>query len=158
MAMYCDIFEPSGDVNESLERLSKVFAPLYGRAWEEDKKATYEGKPFDPSIPTIARMWLDKALKIFIVYDGPMGKPIGFLMGAVFRPMPYQANVFQIDDWYTGGDPVMQDILFGHVKQAIRYIGCDEIWMTDNIGRVPDMSDTTWKLSNEFSMKRFTRK
>ena len=60
MNIYCDIFEPSTDANESLERLAKEFSNLYGKAWDKDKRSHYEGRAFDPNIPAIARMWLDK--------------------------------------------------------------------------------------------------
>lgn len=158
MNIYCDIFEPSNDANESLERLAKEFSGLYGKAWDKDKRGHYEGRKFDPNIPAIARMWLDKSLKIFMAYDRDTNTPVGYLMGIVFRPLPYQANVFQIDDWFHDGNIAVGAALFDYAKQAMRFIGCDEIWITDFASRIPDLTDGSWGLGNEFVMMRYIKR
>ena len=156
MNIYCDIFEPTSDANASLEQLAEKFSGLYGEAWDKDKRAYYS-RPFEPNIPAFARMWLDKTLKLFMAYDRDTGKSVGYLVGMVFRPLPYQASVFQIEDWYHGGNLIVGSALFDYMKQALRFLGCDEIWITDLPGRLPDLVDATWKQHNTFTMHRYVK-
>lgn len=150
MSIRVELFEPSGDVDKSLQDLAQTFAPLYGKAWVKDKQEHYEGKAFDPNIAALARMWLDKVYKIFIAYDGQ--EAVGYLTGTVFRPLPYQASVFQIDDWFGP-----ESDLIDYMKTAIRFIGCDEIWVTDLPDRVPNLGDSRWKTGGTFTMKRWVK-
>ena len=79
-----------------------------------------------------------------------------FLIGMVFRPLPYEASVFQIEDWYTRGDEALKKQLFDFVVNAIRFIGCDEIWVADHEGKAPDLG-MRWKEKNTFHLRRYVK-
>lgn len=150
-----DLFEPSKSNDESLERLTKEFAPLHMQSWETVKKRHYN-KPYDLNVAAFAALWLNRSLKIFMAYEET--KPVGYLMGFVFRPMQYQASVFQVEDWYTGNNQEVEDGLFDYMYEGLRFMGIDEVLL--NIGdteKAPDLGPG-WKLSNTFKQVRFVRK
>lgn len=102
-------------------------------------------------------MWYAKTLKIFIAYD-ERHEPVGYLIGMVFRPLPYEASVFKVEDWYTRGDTRLEEALFAHAAQAIRYIGCDELWVADDAGdRIPPVP-VAWVEENKFTLRRYKKK
>lgn len=148
-----DILEPSSDYNASLDGLSKYIGKIYAESWAHDKQDTYK-KPFDLNIAAFARMWFNHSLKIFIAMDG--GEVQGFLVGMVFRPLPYEATVFQVEDWYSESESVVRG-LFDYAQNAIRFIGCDELWVADRADREPPLNGKTWNLSNTFRFYRYVR-
>ncbi len=148
-----DILMPDSDYNKALETLSDVLSDIYTESWVKDKQATY-GKPFNMNLATFAQLWFNSALKIFIASDN--GKTVGFMVGMVFRPLPYDASVFQIEDWYSA-DPTVVKGLFDYAVQAIRFIGCDEIWIADRADREPVINSAIWKEHNRFLFRRYTR-
>ncbi len=149
-----DILEPTSDLNESMDMLNLQLAELYAKSWNADKKEVYD-KPFSLNIQAFVQMWFSKTLKIFIAYRDR--KPVGFLLGMVFRPMPYEASVFQVEDWYTGGDRTMEAGLFEYVLQAVRFIGCDEIWLANKIDHEVALPPARWHEANTFHLRRFVR-
>lgn len=75
-----------------------------------------------------------------------------------FRPLPYEASVFKVEDWYTRGDTRLEEALFAHAAQAIRYIGCDELWVADDAGdRIPPVP-VAWVEENKFTLRRYKKK
>lgn len=128
MSYSYDMLEPNDDLNVALEELTKVFAPLYTKNWVDNKAKEYGNPPFDMNVNTFAQMWFGKALRIFMAYDDEDGKPVGYLIGIVFRPLQYRASVFQIEDWYGGSNVIMG--LFDYAKQATRFMGIDELWVS----------------------------
>lgn len=148
-----DILEPSSDYNASLDGLYKYLGSIYAESWHEDKEGTYN-KPFSLNIAAFARMWFDHALKIFIAMED--GEVVGFLVGMVFRPLPYEATVFQVEDWYSTREDVVAG-LFDYAENAIRFIGCDELWVADRADREPPVAGKIWKLTNTFRFYRYVR-
>lgn len=148
-----DILEPSSDYNASLDGLSKYIGKIYAESWAHDKQETYK-KPFDLNIAAFARMWFDHSLKIFLAMEGEEVQ--GFLVGIVFRPLPYNATVFQVEDWYSESVAVVKG-LFEYAQNAIRFIGCDELWVADRADREPLISGGIWKLANTFRLHRYVR-
>lgn len=150
-----DLFEPSEDNERSLDRLSKEFAPLHMQAWEKAKRPNYN-KPYDMNVGAFANMWLSHALKIFMAYEDGT-KPVGFLTGFVYRPLPYNATVFQVEDWFTNNNKDVEDGLFDYLYEAMRMLGCTEMVMTlDNNAKARDIGPE-WHLHNEFKTLRYVR-
>ncbi len=154
MAIYCDIVEPGNDLNVALQKLSSEFAAMYGECWEKEKKAHYK-KAYSPNIGAIARMWFEKTMKLFFAYDSQTNKPVGYMIGLVFRPLPYESTVFRIEDCY--GSPEAKQALYAYMKQAVRFLGVDEMWVTDAPNLIPDLSDTSWRRDGEFIMHRYIK-
>lgn len=150
-----DLFEPSTNNDESLERLTKEFAPLHMKAWHDSKMPHY-GKQYDLNVAAFAAMWLNKSLRIFMAYENT--KPVGFLIGFHFRPMQYQATVFQVEDWYTGNNKEMEEGLFDFMYNGLRFMGCDELLITLPPNSEPMNFGPGWKVKNQFAMYRYVRK
>ena len=154
MGIYVDILQPSSDLNDALDSLGRKVGPLYAKAWEAKKKY-YDDKPFDLHINMFAMLWFDGNMKVFVVYDDRTHEPVGFLTGVVFRPMPYKASVFQIQEWYTTNQAI-EDQLITHVISAIRILGCDELWVQSYDGREINPG-RAWKDGGNFSIRRYTK-
>ena len=153
---YVDILEPKQDPNESSVMLSKIIAPLYQRCWSEEQEPYYK-KSFDLQVQLFLNLWFTGGSKIFIAYEKVTERPLGFLLGILFRPMQFNAHVFQVQEWYSGGRDDMEKELFAYAFNAIRFIGCDEFW----VGRpknkaLPDFGPS-WRLENSFSIDRFVK-
>lgn len=153
MAYRYDILEPTTDRNKALDDFSAAMGTLYLESWNRDKEPLYH-KPFSLNIAAFAQLWFTQTLKLFIAYDGD--KPVGFLVGMVFRPLPYEANVFQIEDWYGSGIDEVERGLFDFATSAIRFMGCDELWLADRADREPSPMKG-WKVENTFRYYRFTK-
>lgn len=148
-----DILEPSSDYNASLDGLSKYLGKIYMDSWNAEKRDVYK-KPFDLNIAAFAQMWFHHSLKVFLAMEGDEVQ--GFLVGIVFRPLPYEATVFQVEDWYSESESVVKG-LFEYAQNAIRFIGCDELWVADKADREPPINGTMWKRANTFQFFRFVR-
>lgn len=158
MEYYTDILEPSKDLNTAVDQLGTKIGDLYREAWDKHMKANYSDKPFSLNATVFVNMWLSGVIKLFIVYNKADNSPVGFLVGMTFRPMPYEANVFQIEDWYVREEHKdAERCLLDHVVNAIRYMSCDEIWTPgDNSGNAPDLG-MKWKKTNTFSRHRYIK-
>ena len=150
-----DLFEPSNNNDESLDRLTREFAPLHMKSWSETKQRHY-GKQYDLNVAAFASMWLTKSLKIFMAYEE--GKPVGFLIGYHFRPMQYQATVFQVEDWYSGGNREVEEGLFEYMYEGLRFMGVDEVLITVGANEQPIDLGPGWKVASTFKHVRYTRK
>ena len=150
-----DLFEPSNNNDESLERLTREFAPLHMKSWEEVKKRHYN-KSYDLNVSAFAALWLNKSLKIFMAYEET--KPVGYLIGFHFRPMQYQANVFQVEDWYASGNKEVEEGLFEYMYEGLRFMGIDEVLVTVGSSETPPDLGPAWKMANTFKQIRYTRK
>lgn len=139
-----DLFEPQSDLNAALDALTEKFAPLYTESWIKEKAPKKGNPPFDMNVNVFANMWLSKALRIVLAYDDNR-KPCGYLMGMTFRPMAYRATVFQVEDWYDGGDEKIKDGLFDYLYTMLKFIGADELWIMHGRGEQPIYSDA-WSL------------
>lgn len=157
MDVYCDILEPEGEPTQALEKLTGVLPDMHARAWAKDKQQYYPNRAYSPNIQALSQMWLDRVMKVFVAYDRTTNQPVGFLMGIVFRPIPYQASVFQIEDWFSDGDKEVENTLFKYMKDALRFLGCNEIWLSGVQGDTPDIMDSKWKKSNIFIVERYEK-
>lgn len=158
MGYYADILEPSKDLNVAVDQLGTKIGGLYSEAWNKHMKAKYNDKPFNLHAAVFVNMWLAGSIKVFVVYDGNDNSPVGFLVGMVFRPLPYEASVFQIEEWYTKGDNIEAErVLLDHVVGAIRYLACDEIWAPGGNDGVAPILGGKWKVANTFSRYRYTK-
>ena len=153
---YVDILEPKQDPEESVKLASTVLAPLYQKCWQEEQEPHY-GKPFDLHAQLFLDLWFTGGSKIFLARErGGENKPIGFLIGMLFRPIQYNAHVFQIQDWYGGGRADVEQQLFDHVVNALRFIGCDEVWVGKSMKAAPSLG-SGWQLKNTFSINRYVK-
>lgn len=148
-----DILEPDADYNKALDSLSEQVGALYAESWAKDKQETYK-KPFSMNIAAFAQMWFSHALKLLVAKED--GKAIGFLVGMVFRPLPYDATVFQVEDWYALKEEAERG-LFDYMEKAVRFIGVDEIWVADKADREPKVKSSVWKEENKFLFRRYVR-
>ena len=151
----CDLLEPVSDVNESLKELTEELGSLYAESWRVDKQDDY-GKPFSLNAAVFAQLWLSKGLKIFVARDSD-DNMVGLLLGMVFRPLPYEASVFQFEDWYAkpGHEGAVKE-LFEFAANAVRFIGCDELWVADKADREPPIAGR-WKETNTYKFHRYTK-
>lgn len=154
--MRYDLLEPPADLNEALDTLTRVFAPLYTKSWAEEKAARKGNPPFDMNVNVLVSMWFSKALKIIMAYDDD-GSPAGYLMGMVFRPLPYRATVFQVEDWYAQtlrAETITG--LFDYLQNALRFIGADELWVSHGEGEwVPPLA--AWKKTGKTEIDCYKR-
>lgn len=150
-----ELLEPERDLNESLDNLTKVFAPLYTESWVKEKAKFHGNPPFDMNVGVFANMWFTKAMKVLIAYKDT--EPVGYLIGMVFRPLPYQASVFQVEDWYSKADVyVVAQGLFDYLLNALKFIGADELWVSgSNNDRIPELKG--WKKTGETRTERYAR-
>lgn len=155
MSYSYDMLEPNDDLNVALDELTKVFAPLYAENWVKNKAKERGNPPFDMNVNVFAQMWFRKALRIFMAYDDEAGKPVGYLIGIAFRPLQYQSNIFQVEDWYGTNDVVTG--LFDYTKQAMRFMGTDELWISHDATQwYPAPQD--WHKGADTVISRYTKK
>lgn len=154
MAITYDLFEPSTNQDAALEQLTKTFAPLHMKAWQQAKQAIY-GKGYDLNVGAFTSMWLNRTLKIFMAYKD--GKAIGYLTGMAYRPLNYQAALFQVEDWFTDNNPEVEAGLFDYMKNAIRFLGCDEILMSNGKNQPMPSLGPEWKLKNQTVTNRYVK-
>ncbi|MBD5584550.1 MAG: hypothetical protein HDQ88_05665 [Clostridia bacterium] len=154
--MRYELLEPARNLDEALDTLTKVFAPLYTQSWVKEKAAAHEDAPFDMNVGVFANMWFSKALKLIIAYDGE--HPVGYLMGMVFRPLPYQAQVFQIEDWYADGKQDVADGLFNYAREAAKFLGTDEIWVSHSEKELYPLLGGDWQITGKTVIDRYVRR
>ena len=153
---YVDILEPKQDLEESVGLTSTLMAPLYQKCWKEEQEEYY-GKPFDLQAQLFLDLWFTGGSKIFLAREREgEQKPIGFLVGMLFRPIQYNAHVFQVQDWYSGGRADVEQELFNHAISALRFIGCDEVWVGRSLKSAPSLG-SSWKKANDFSITRYIK-
>lgn len=160
MRYFIDILEADKDLNKAVDQLGNAISVLYKQSWDENMKDQHSGKPFNLNIGVFVDMWVNGVLKLFMVYDKEdNNKPVGFLIGMVFRPLPYDARVFQIEEWYVAPEhrEVAEQMLLDHVMNAVRYMTCDEVWTYgDKKGDAPNITGN-WKRANCFHRYRFVK-
>lgn len=129
--MQYDMLEPLSDLNASLDLLTGVFAPIYTEHWVKDEAPLRGNPPFDMNVNAFAQMWFAKTLRIFMAYEDK--RAAGYIIGLVFRPLPYQASVFQVEDWYAreNNREVVKG-LFDYLETGLKFMGIDELWISHN--------------------------
>lgn len=157
MDYYIDLLEPPRDLNDALDVLGNAIGALYQKHWNEEQKKYYNDKPFDLNVQVFAQLWYRGDIKIFIARSRSENKPLGFLLGMVFRPMAYNATVFSVQDWYSGDNKELETALFDHACKAIRMLNCDELLVPcPGVGSAPRLPDN-WKHQRTFSMERYIK-
>lgn len=150
-----DLFEPDGDLNNAMDRLTTVFAPLYTRAWMERKAQFHPGLKFDMNVAVFTNMWYAKASKIFLAMD-ESGRACGYLVAIIFRPMTHNVAMLQIEDWY-GEEPEIEDALFEHVYSVMRYMGVDEVQIAHQQGERYVEPPSGWRPAEDSIVTRYVR-
>lgn len=155
--MRVDILEPDIDLNKAIDTLGRVLGPMLGKAWENKRKA-YDDKPFNLNVNVFTQLWINKDMKIFVAYDdNDNNNVVGFLTGTVYRPMQYSARVFQIQDWYTGNRPEVEKALFSFLSEAVKFLGTDEILISNTEGEgIPNIPGN-WKEETVITTRRFVK-
>lgn len=120
-----DLLEPTNDTDESLKKLTDVFAPLYTASWVAEKSKLYGNPPYSMNVGAFAALWMGKSMKIFMGYRDM--RPAGYIVGILFRPFTHQRSIFQIDDWFAPDDDELLKGMFDYMQDAVRIIGVDEI-------------------------------
>lgn len=153
--MRYDLLEPESDLNVSLDMLTSVFAPIYTEHWLQ-VEAPLRGNPtFSMNVNAFAQMWFSKVLRIFVAY-GDDKKLAGYLLGMSFRPLTYQANIFQVEEWYArdNNQEVVKG-LFEYTQSALRFIGADELWISHNESVMPPPLDFAWRRKGAIIIDRY---
>lgn len=140
--MRYDILETSADPNASVEALTKTFSPLYTAAWTKEK-APQRGVVFDLNIGAFVNLWLAKILRIFVAYDDNNVLQ-GYLLGIMYRPMTYNAQAFQIIDWYMAEGQSSHG-LFDYVYSVLPVMGVDEIEIEQHNEEYFTPPETKWQ-------------
>ena len=71
--------------------------------------------------------------------------------------MQYSARVFQIQDWYTGNRPEVEKALFSFLSEAVKFLGTDEILISNTEGEgIPDIPGN-WKQETTITTRRFVK-
>lgn len=155
--MRVDILEPDIDLNKAIDTLGRVLGPMLGKAWENKRKA-YDDKPFNLNVNVFTQLWINKDMKIFVAYDdNNNNNVVGFLTGTAYRPMQYSARVFQIQDWYTGNRPEVEKALFSFLSEAVKFLGTDEILISNTEGEgIPNIPGN-WKEETVITTRRFVK-
>lgn len=138
-----DILEPTDNADESLKKLTEIFAPLHTAMWVAEQSKLYNDPPYSLNVGVLAAMWMSKTMKIFIGYRDM--QPAGFITGLQFRPLTHQRTIYQVDDWFVPDDDVLRDGLFDYMQQALRFMGVDELILAVPPNRVLPPLGPTWK-------------
>lgn len=120
-----DLLEPGDNPDESLDKLTSVFAPLYTASWVAEKSKFYGDPPYNMNIAVFASLWMSKTMKIFMGYRDM--RPAGYIVGILFRPFTHDRSIFQVDDWFAPDDPELRDGMFEYMQGALRFMGVDEL-------------------------------
>lgn len=154
MAIRYDLLEPQKDLNAALDELTSKFAPLYTENWVKHKAALHGNPPFNMNVNVFTQMWLSKAMRIFMAYEDD--EPVGYLLAMVFRPLPYQANVLQVEDWfaYTADSEAG---LFNYMQSVLRFMGIDELWISRNSTKLVPRLEHNWHLQGTTVIDRYIK-
>lgn len=147
------MLEPLSDLNASLDMLTSTFAPLYTESWVKRKAALYGGKQFDMNVNVFANMWFSRALRIFMAYED--GKPVGYILAMLFRPLTHQSSIMQLEDWY--GAPGVLRQLFEYTETAAKFIGIDEIWISHNAHEEAPALSSDWRKRHTTVIDRYAK-
>lgn len=152
-----DILEPNADIDKALSELQENMAELYAEGWTKVNSPLYN-KPFDLNITTFAQMWFSKGLKIFLAFEPGNKKPVGYVLAITYRPMAFNSQILQIEDWYLRGDDAAGvDAMFQYVSDASRFLGVDELWIgRAQLERKPSIPGR-WKEAGTFHNTRYVR-
>lgn len=151
-----DILEPGDNPDESLDKLTSIFAPLYTASWVAEKSKLYGDPPYSMNIAAFAALWMSKALRIFIGYRDM--RPAGYIAGILFRPFTHERRIFQVDSWYVPDDPELLAGLFDYMQTAMRFIGIDELHI--NMGpydKLPPL-ETYWQEVRQMRTVQFIKR
>lgn len=133
--MRFDMIVPGGDIEASAKKLAQWLFPMYQKAWKANGGDSSFG-PFNMNMFAFMNNWAAKNFRVFAAY-GDDGEPCGFLVGCVFRPIPYEASVFQVEEWWVEGGDDAKRSLFAYVLDAVKFMGCDELWVGGGNGVLP---------------------
>lgn len=129
----CKYINPPKKVEDS-EKFLQEFIPLLTEYWETKGKAEYKGEELSLNVLSFVQMWRLGSLCILMAYED--NKPCGFLLGVRFRPMFYEANAFQIQDWYAP-TPEVKDVIFKHLDEMLPLMNIHEVFATEtNVGNI----------------------
>ena len=150
-----DILEPPAERgDEALESMGSIVVPLMSEAWKRNG-SFYGGKLFSLNAPALAQMWLSGDLKLFIAYTEDR-EPVGYLAGIVYRPLQYEARVFQITEWWSRV-PEAEPVLFAAALNAMRFLGVPEAFATLRAGESLPKLPSRWKESGRQEQIRLVK-
>lgn len=137
-----ELVEPKpNDIDASVKMLRDRIFPAYARWWSQHI-ARDGAHAFNPPIQHFINMWFSGSMKIFMASEP--GAVTGMLIGMVYRPMQYEASVFGIMDFFADNSDA-ERALFDHVLQAVRILGCNEIWFDKRYSRDDPELPPEWK-------------
>lgn len=151
-----DLLEPTNNPDESIEKLTTIFAPLHTANWVAEKSRFYGDPPYSMNIGTFIALWMNKTMRIFIGYRDM--RPAGYVTGILFRPFTHDRRIFQVDDWFAGEDTILLNGMFDYMQNAMRFVGVDEIHININpYDPMPQMG-SQWKEARQTRTVHFTKR
>lgn len=150
-----DLLEPSDNTDDSLKRLTDIFAPLYTASWVAEKSKLYGDPPYNMNVATFASLWLSKAMRIIIGYRDM--RPAGYIVGILFRPFTHQRTILQVEDWFAPDDSELVQGMFDYMQQAVKFMAVDELWIS--LGphdKMPPLA-ASWKESMQTRTVHFVK-
>lgn len=146
-------YDPTS-IEGSFRLLTDVLMPLYNEYWQTICKPLYDVE-FSPKAEAFMSIWATGIGKVLIAYRDD--KPVGFLVGTVYRPMQFDATVLHVQDYYCDHDNEVMHSLFTKLDEIARILSCTEIWFEKCDHDVRPMINSSWRAKNIIEMTRFTR-
>jgi len=120
----CEYVPAPKDLTTVVAFVSNELEPLYRKSWDETWRGVYD-EPFDFDVATFGRMWASRMLKIVMAREN--GVAVGFVLGAVARPLTYAKTSFEVHDWYDSGREDVRRQLFSFLSAALQFMDVDEV-------------------------------
>lgn len=123
-AVKFDLIEPIKNPKEATEFLAKNFLPLFDEYWEAKGKDYYEAKIWDIKAIDFTELWMRGTLTLVLAKEDD--KPVGFILGAILRPLLYDTRLLRIEAWYAKDQDIEYD-MFTYLENGLKFMQVDEI-------------------------------
>jgi len=123
-AIIYDLIEPIKDPKSATEFLAKNFLPLFDEYWEAEGKNHYGEKIWDIKAIDFTELWMRGTLALILAKDGE--KAVGFILGAILRPLLYETRLLRIETWYGQTEDIKQG-LFKYLENGLKFMQVNEI-------------------------------
>jgi len=128
-AITYDLIEPIKDPKSATEFLAKNFLPLFDEYWEAEGKNYYGEKIWDIKAIDFTELWMRGTLALILAKDGE--KAVGFILGAILRPLLYETRLLRIETWYGQTEDIKHG-LFKYLENGLKFMQVNEIIIPKN--------------------------
>lgn len=123
MAVKFDLIEPIKNAEEATKFLAGNFLPIFDEYWEAKGK-DYYGARWDIKVVDFTQLWMHGTLTLVLAKDDD--KPVGFILGAILRPLLYDTRLLRIETWYIK-DRYLEYDMFSYLENGLKFMQVDEI-------------------------------